>query len=395
MTTPYQRLCLAIFALSLPLLPSLITLEALTPAGLAIVPRPIVLGLAALLGVLLLSAGPGVLRRLRTPLDRPFAWLFACWTLSGLLGFDPVGSLFMLVLLGSTTLVCAGAYHAYREGYGERAFLVPYLAAGSAAAAFALVLAVIGRPAALVALAHGRAVGTFLHPGELAGFSLLLAAVGLGAARFARLPATRAWGWAAGVLGLAALGASYSRAAWVGAVVAALFAGATLLRGRSRWVVVAVVLAAGMAFGLAGERHHNPDEDYTRLAAWRAGARAIEAAPLLGSGPVTFWRVYPELRPPDGYPEIVHAHDVLLSVATEAGLLGLALYVALWWRFVARLRGGLRACGERARGMVLAIAAGLVGTWVQGTVDLVTVVFVALWFPFMGAALGLLEEAPG
>ncbi|TAM77680.1 O-antigen ligase domain-containing protein [bacterium] len=393
-TTPFQRFGLTVFALGFPLFPSLITLEALTPAGLNIIPRPAVVALAIVYGALLVTVAPGVLRRLRGPLDKPFVLLFACWALSALLGFDPLGSLFMLLLLASTALAHVVAYHVYREGNGERFFLVPYLLAGCVAAAVALVLALLQRPAALVSLAHGRAVGTFLHPGELAGFALMLAAVGFGAARFARLPAARGLGWAAGLLGLAAVGASFSRAAWIGAIVAAVFAGAILLRGRGRLAMVAVLLAGALAFTLLGERHHNPDEDYTRLAAWRAGIRAVEAAPLLGTGAVTFWRIYPSLRPPDGYPQIVHAHDVLLSVATDGGLLGLAVYVALWWRFVARLRGGLAACGERARGMALAITTGLVGTWVQGTVDLVTVVFVALWFPFMGVALGLLEELP-
>ncbi|MDE2572023.1 MAG: O-antigen ligase family protein, partial [bacterium] len=391
-TTPYQRLGILAWAVGLPFFPALITLEPLAPAGFNIIPRPVVLALVAIYGTLLLTAGPGTLLRLRTPLGGAFALLFGCLTLSALLGFDPLGSLFVVVLLGSTALVHIGAVNAFREGSGERSLLLPYLLSGTLATAAALLLAALHRPAALYALAHGRAVGTFLHPGELAGYALLLAAVGFGAARFAQLRVTRVAGWIAGVLGVAAVAASFSRAAWIAAILAAAFAALVMARGRARWTAVAVLMVGVLAFGLLGERHHNPDEDFARLAAWRAGIRAVEAAPLLGSGGATFWRIYPTLRPPDGYPDLVHAHDVLLAVATESGLLGLGAFVALWWRFAALLRGGLARCGERARGMVLAIVTGLLATWIQGTVDLVTIVFIALWFPMMGVALGLLEE---
>lgn len=392
MTTRFQRFGLACVALALPLFPAFVTLEALTPAGLNVIPRPVVLGLVAAFALLAVTEAPGIFGRLRSPVGGSLAAVLALLTLSGLLGYDPAGSLFLVALLVSTTMVHLGVVAAFREGSGERCFLLPYLISGALAMVAALFMAASHRPAALFALAHGRAVGTFLHPGELAGYALLLAPVGLGAARFARLAATRAAGGLAGLLGLVGLAASFSRAAWVAAILAAIFAAVVYGRGRVRWLAAAALLAGIVAFGLVGERHHNPDEDYTRLAAWRAGIRAVEASPLLGSGPVTFWRLYPVLRPPDGYVDLVHPHDVLLTVASEGGLAGLAAFVALWWRFTALVRGGLARCGERARGMVLAIAAGLVATWIQGVVDLVTVVFVALWFPFMGVALGWLEE---
>jgi len=391
-TTTLQRFGLFCFALGTPLLPSLITLEPLTPAGLSVIPRPIVLGLAIFFGLLAVLVGPSVLLRLRSPLGGSMAVMMAWWSIAGALGYDPAGSLFILALIGSVMLGHLVCVQAFREGSGERYFLRPALLGACLSCAAALLMAWTHRPAALFALAHGRAVGTFLHPGELAGYTLMLAPVAFGAARYALMPSTRVLGWIAGALAVAALALSFSRAAWAAAIVGVAFAAFATGHGKVRIVATGVVLAGALAFWFVGERHHNPDEDYTRLAAWRAGIRAVEASPLLGSGGATFWRLYPALRPPDGYPDLVHAHDVLLAVATESGLVGLGAFVALWWRFAALVRGGLVRCGERAHGMVLAIATGLVATWVQGAVDLVTVVFVALWFPFMGAALGLLEE---
>ncbi len=83
----------------------------------------------------------------------------------------------------------------------------------------------------------------------------------------------------------------------------------------------------------------------------------------------------------------------MLTVAAEAGLVGVAAVLFGWWRFVAAFRERLRRAPQPPV-LALAIAAGLVGTWVQGLIDTVSVVLFALWLPFMALALMTIEPEP-
>jgi len=83
-----------------------------------------------------------------------------------------------------------------------------------------------------------------------------------------------------------------------------------------------------------------------RLAHWTAGWKMFEAYPWTGIGIGNYGAVYPLYAPPAWPDSMGHAHNYYLNIAAEAGLIGLAAYLALWttvfwqvWRARRRLSG--------------------------------------------------------
>jgi O-antigen ligase len=235
------------------------------------------------------------------------------------------------------------------------------------------------------ALIEGRAQGVFGQPNDLGAFAaaVLLLALGLtlggGLSRTGRVAAGAAAAVAAGALAL-----SLSRGSWIGgavglvvllvlvgpaarrraartAAVLALMAGAVVLAAPGTPVVSVLLSRAGTLVN--GTR--NPYDD--RPAIWRAAVRLWSDHLLLGVGP-------------GGYPLLVgrddplrvatplHAHDVVLTVGAEQGLLGLAALaavVAAGVRTVARAR----TCRRPDEGVLVGAAAALAALLGQGLVD--------------------------
>ncbi|HWT04245.1 MAG TPA: O-antigen ligase family protein, partial [Xanthomonadales bacterium] len=244
----------------------------------------------------------------------------------------------------------------------------------------------------LYTVGHGRAIGSFIVPGEFAGYLIVYVpfayAIATGAARPLRLLAR-----AGLVLGTAAFVLTFSRAGWMGMAAAVAFF-VFMQQGRrgARYAVVIIGIAI-VAIGFVFNSHHDPSENFTRLSIWQAALATIARFPLTGVGPFEFSTVYGLVRLPDAEPTAFHAHSFLLTVAAEAGLVGVAAAVFGWWRFAAVFGERLRRSPERST-VALAIAAGMVGTWVQGLIDMVSVVLFALWLPFMALALVTAERKP-
>ena len=155
--------------------------------------------------------------------------------------------------------------------------------------------------------------------------------------------------------------------------------------------------ASAVAVGAFFNVNHNPSENYTRLSIWQATLGIIERFPLTGVGPFDFASAYAQVRLPDGEPTAFHAHSFLLTIFAEMGLVGVTAVLWAWWRFANILRAQLAAAKPEHVRLALAVAAGLVGTWVQGVIDTVSVVIFGLWLPTMALALvfardGLEEE---
>lgn len=236
------------------------------------------------------------------------------------------------------------------------------------------------------AVVDNRATSVFGDPNELGAFAavVLVLACGFG------LAAARRWerflAGAGGALALAALLLSLSRGAWLGAVVG-MVALAVLLPGArrniGRLVVAAALVAAvllAVAPGSPGEVAEerlstltnpgaNPDE--LRPRAWRLAGDLFASHPLLGIGPGGFT----DAAGLAGRGEVTgaaHAHNLLLTVGAEGGLLGAALLVGLaaalgraTWR---RVRAGPGVpFGERP--LLAGPAAALLVFVGQGAVD--------------------------
>ncbi|WP_411852071.1 O-antigen ligase family protein [Stenotrophomonas sp. LGBM10] len=187
------------------------------------------------------------------------------------------------------------------------------------------------------------------------------------------------WGWA---LAAAAVGAvlvlAGSRAAWVTYGLVLVFSGWRLLGARALVACLAVGLVAAVALGLGstqvrervartamaweGEGDGVNQALSGREQIWSAAGCMIQQHPFNGVGARGFREAYPDCNPTPDRPEVwgdgpaLHAHQIVLEILAETGVLGLLLWLAAvaqaWraWRFAPQ------AARERARPAMLALA---------------------------------------
>jgi O-antigen ligase len=143
------------------------------------------------------------------------------------------------------------------------------------------------------------------------------------------------------ILGSVALVLTQSLAAWlvaavIGMVIAVRFA------SRRAWLFAsALAIVIGVTVLVAGPRW----EKFTtawfamstgwRLAWWAGALRVISEYPIFGVGPRNFSLID---GPTYGFRSTFHAHNLYLNVATEHGLVGLALLLAVLVTIAVRLK---------------------------------------------------------
>lgn len=240
-------------------------------------------------------------------------------------------------------------------------------------------------------LVTNRPQGMFAQPNDYGAFAGTVLSLAIGLATFERRGLWRRVAVAACVPSGAAVLLSLSRGAIVGLVfglLALIVLAPSTCRGAVIGAAVAVVVLGAASAGIAGSQgtvvagrvtsivtgNKNPYDE--RPAIWSAAGALIAERPLSGSGPGSF-PVASAHAPgltgdPGGLPGTTravgadHAHNVLLTVAAEAGipaailLIGFTSHVALTsWR---RARGGGNAVATCA-------AMALCGYVGQGLVD--------------------------
>jgi putative inorganic carbon (hco3(-)) transporter len=236
------------------------------------------------------------------------------------------------------------------------------------------------------AVVSTRAVGVFQSPNELGTLAAILLMVALGVVLSGLPRGYRLLGAVAVVSAISALALSLSRGAWLGA--GAGIVGLAIFIPWAWRVLVAVALV-GLILGLAlGAFNANPTEVQVlrsrfseilhpvsdpydqRPAIWAEAEREIALRPLFGYGPGNFPVASARSGSAAQSIAAVHAHDVLLTVAAEAGLPAAAAVVAFtlgiaWaaWRTRRALRGKPDAA------MAAGFAAALLAVLVHGTVD--------------------------
>jgi tetratricopeptide (TPR) repeat protein len=143
-----------------------------------------------------------------------------------------------------------------------------------------------------------------------------------------------------------------SRGAWLalGAVALLWFLGCGN-RLLARWyvrVVIVLLLLAG-AGAVAGPYVRQQWRTDVRPPIWKATLHMIASRPLLGHGLGAYVADYPEYRMPEYFlrPKATnvtdHAHNELLEIAAEQGLIGLA---ATLWVWVGAMGCGIRTCRQ-------------------------------------------------
>ena len=242
------------------------------------------------------------------------------------------------------------------------------------------------------AAVSGRAQGIFAQPNELGAFTaaVVVLALGLWFGAHSRLASFIAFVSVIAVL--AALLSSLSRGGWIGAVAGALavivmLAGQAHVRARLAGLGLALFALAVSATllpgvdsltGVIGSRISsildaggNPND--ARPEIYDEAVRQIFDKPLLGRGPGTFPTTYADTASTGRSGEAEHAHNIVLTLSTELGLLGLVAFAALATAVLVSGWQAVRTLLRRGQGRDAALCAGALGALVtvlgHGTID--------------------------
>lgn len=146
-------------------------------------------------------------------------------------------------------------------------------------------------------------------------------------------------GMLAGLVGLLAFGAAsglrYARVAQVAGALALV--GLVLVGGLVAWKRDAISWKPEFRRDVAPVADTQllaPGSFVARTFAWQAAARILARHPVIGTGPGTFYANFPPNRPRqsgayDGLALVDDPHQIFLTYATSAGVLGLGAFVAV------------------------------------------------------------------
>ncbi|MDQ6824936.1 MAG: O-antigen ligase family protein, partial [Candidatus Eremiobacteraeota bacterium] len=386
-------------ALLIPMLPLVVQLADIFPAGVAILGRGVAVALVVVLGVAGLASMASILIKhgwhkvRRAPLAKPLLVLIATQAIAAIIGVSfRAGEFEILSQIGDVIAFLTFWFTMAKRG-ARRAFLACFFLSGIAACVYAIALTLSRHPPAAFAYEHGRAAGTFLQPNELAGYLLFL--IPLGLAQIAAPLWLRRLGFAAAVVGGAALVLSVSRAAWLGLLLALPIFTARLGRRALAGYAVAALILLTLGATVLRNVAHDPSENTSRITVWRSAIRMAERFGLTGLGPVAFGRVYPMLKEPDAINDVLHAHNLLLNVFIENGIIGFAAFI---WVIVASVRAARHAgkqipSADRERVLLFSsLSTAFAASAVQNSIDLITTFVLLLWWPMLGLMLALARD---
>lgn len=265
------------------------------------------------------------------------------------------------------------------------------------------------------ALVLGRAQSIFAQPNDFGTFSALVMFVALGSLLGAsRFRVGLASGVVAAVAG-AGVVLSLSRGTWIGVALGSVALVVLLPERRRQLLMAGAVAIGGLAvLAVAGSSLVPTDVVFERLdsllrgnsnpydnrpAIWREGVRQVLANPVFGSGPGGFQAALADSDAIDAAGDVLHAHNVPLTVGAEAGIPAVLLLVAFTLAVGRRVWSSVRVSGDaRDRELAAGAACALVAVIGQGVVDFTLrnpLLLGPLWF-LMGVLFVLTrnEDAP-
>ena len=261
--------------------------------------------------------------------------------------------------------------------------------------------------------ATGRAEGSFTHPAVLAFFLVLVLpptiALGFRAARWVRGPAL-----VAAALALAGIVLSLTRGAILGAALSLLImlAWAPFRRVAAALLVGLIIFSAfnvnaierSQQLRVIGDRLETITQtqataDNERLLIWAKTPAIIADHPFIGVGSGNFVEISPAYGIVEfgGLP-FVHAHDVMLTIAAENGLVGLGFFLAFIGGVILTAARVFKWGRESpAFPFALAVFAALAGLFVNGLTDYPpsALVIMAMIMIEVGAFFSLARDAGG
>ncbi|MHB0981150.1 MAG: O-antigen ligase family protein [Thermoleophilia bacterium] len=230
-------------------------------------------------------------------------------------------------------------------------------------------------------------VGSVLgHPNQLAGLLVLILPVALALLLWERRFAPRlVVACAVSVVGLGLL-FTLSRTGWLAAIVGLLVA-ALLARGRVLlWVlaflaVLAIAVSAAGATGALEERARSTTnlgqfEVSSRLEFWSASLKMAEQSPVVGVGLANYPEAYADLNlqgkwylPGPGFRPPPHAHNLVLTLLAETGLLGISAFFGLLISILVTALRAHRLADPHTRLLVAGLVGALVAYAVENVAD--------------------------
>lgn len=225
-------------------------------------------------------------------------------------------------------------------------------------------------------LLRRRMYSTLGNPNLLAAYLLLAGAAMVGVLAALRRGRDRRLVAAMLIVTAVALALTYSRGAWVAAVVMWIVA-AACWQHRLAWGLPLIPLFIIGYHGQITERmvslfSGTDTSVLLRFAFWNSTLQMIADAPWTGIGWGAYVSVYPQY---DYYVHnadvlIYHAHNMYLHIAAETGLIGLLLFLAAFWGHgMAAYRTYRTTDHGWVRGASLAVLLATAGMTISGLTD--------------------------
>lgn len=206
------------------------------------------------------------------------------------------------------------------------------------------------------------------------------------------------WTGFLGLLGSAAVVASMTRTMILGFILGGgvlTIWGSRRLRIAGLIIIAAVVILPHTIFAPAGKRLETEDE--TRIMLWRSALNIIAAYPWTGTGENNWneaFAIYGE--PYDHYKTTCHAHNDLLTCASENGIIGGLIFIALWGYIVLRMFVSALRCQGAHRELrigfltafIIILFAGIFQNYQTDAEDALL-----MWF-IVGAGMQLVGQKP-
>lgn len=312
-----------------------------------------------------------------TPLDRAVLVFLAVDLLTGIFGIRPAGSLVHFISLWHIAIYLLVVNTITDRRWLERALAVLIITT-SVNATFGIVQHFWGGPYLFKdqrwwADSITRELGTFDHPMTFAGQMMLIGLVGT-ALLLWRRKSNAQW-WLPSTIILAAWMLTYTRNAWVGgltgAMVLALMKGKRAVMGIGFAVIILTTLVSILepAFISRIKSIVDPTKfsNLERINMWRASLEMAKESPILGVGPGNYTEASGPYREKYGVVSTSSPHNNYFLQLTEKGVLGLGVFIYLWFVFFKEIWHAWRnATDDLSKALAAGSMAALVGFHVAG-----------------------------
>ena len=178
----------------------------------------------------------------------------------------------------------------------------------------------------------------------------------------------------AAILSITCLVLTRSRGSWAGFAAALPVWGA--LRSKKRAVILAVLVIVASAAvvivlvtGMFNVDEYSGGTVWERMRLWQGTIDMIKVHPVLGFGVNTYSKNFPAYKPAD-YPNMMYSHNCYLQMASETGIVGVALFILfLVSVFIYSLSGMYGIPPGMKKDVFSGLYAGLVGFSLSSIVD--------------------------